>query len=308
MGSNRTASVARPPTWRRLSARAIGRFIAAIVLIAAAAMKEYRILSRGYGPGESWVMLLVIVEAVIGLWLLSFWFADVSHYAAITCFAGFVGASAYLTIVGARSCGCFGAVNTGPAAITMLDAGVLVLLLATSRVPARWSVRSRGPALSICLMAGFAGVGVARWDLLRLRSPAVTEVQGAEIRIISQGGVTVLSPSKWIGSAFPLFDFVSDSVRLRHGTWRLVFYRHNCSDCQRHLPMLLSENVDHLAFVEVPPYSRVGEDLIPPSRADLHHTLANDREWFIETPTEIDLNDGRVAVVHVGLATKSGKL
>ena len=96
---------------------------------------------------------------------------------------------------------------------------------------------------------------------------------------------------------------------LAGGDWLVVLYHHDCPRCQE----LLRDYVDsgrswdagllgqRVALVEVPPYGDAQlASLVPDA---VMGRLADQREWFVATPAELVLADGRV--VNVGLASNA---
>jgi hypothetical protein len=105
----------------------------------------------------------------------------------------------------------------------------------------------------------------------------------------SAGDLVVLEPEQWLGMPFPISEYID--ANLSEGAWIVLFHRHDCPDCQEATPQY--ERLAHsrrVALVEVPPY---GHELVGTGRAR-HARLRNDRNWFIQTPVEVQLNDGVV--------------
>jgi hypothetical protein len=151
------------------------------------------------------------------------------------------------------------------------------------------------------LAAGVLGIGIpaAIW-IGRYKPPSLTDTA----QIIGDNRVVILEPEKWAGKPFPLLKHIDIGSQLSQGQWVVVLFHHDCAVCQRVIPayeQMLDARVDTLsvraAIVEVPPYD---EDTL--ASVALRERLSvgrldATRDWFVQTPVELFLEDGRVTRV-----------
>ncbi|GIW90793.1 MAG: hypothetical protein KatS3mg109_1225 [Pirellulaceae bacterium] len=86
-------------------------------------------------------LLWSAVEVVVGTWLMAGWQAGIALRAALALFGAFIGVNGVLAWSGSASCGCLGAVRTGPLSMLAMDALLAVWLL----VGCRWTGALRHP-------------------------------------------------------------------------------------------------------------------------------------------------------------------
>ena len=112
------------------------RVILGVVLLVAAWLKVQGLASSPASPesafGSSRLYFATIeVEIILGLWLLSGWWARAVRVVSLVCFTAFAGMSLYLGLIGQSSCGCFGEVKVNPWLTLGLDSAAVVALLLT---------------------------------------------------------------------------------------------------------------------------------------------------------------------------------
>jgi hypothetical protein len=144
------------------------------------------------------------------------------------------------------------------------------------------------------IVAGVTAISVLGTAFLMRHMDGRTAQAGDSLT--SAGGLVILEPKQWIGKPLPIADAID--LDLAQGEWIVLLHRHDCPDCQAAVPryerLALQQRV---ALVEVPPY----EELHASTTGAAHRgRLSSDREWFVQTPAELRLQDGVV------LAVKSG--
>ncbi|MBC8481454.1 MAG: hypothetical protein H8D47_02160 [Planctomycetes bacterium] len=113
------------------------------------------------------------------------------------------------------------------------------------------------------------------------------------------GGYEILEPQTWIAKPLPIIEHIDIGSQLKTGTWLILFYHYDCSDClaairdyQRYAADLAgNDDFLKIAFIEVPPY---GESIIKNSPNYAIGKLSNIKEWFITTPAVILLESSTV--------------
>lgn len=283
------------------------RWIVGLLLVCAAILKTFQLftepaaalaspLSRWFAPMQ------VGVELGIGLGALAGLYWRQLRWIALLLFTFFAGYSLYLAIGGAASCGCFGALEIHPWWTFFLDLAVVLGLLVSVRHDGGWKdgTESLGP-LPVSSAKGqqiiTAGViALLVLSVTLLGRFAVRQTATAEGLLTGAGDLVVLEPEQWVGNSLPIADFID--LDLSSGEWIVLLHRHDCAECQEAVPryeqLAISKNV---ALVEVPPYG------IQHSK---HARLRDDREWFVQTPVEIRLQDGVVVSASTKLPLHAG--
>jgi hypothetical protein len=218
----------------------------------------------------------------------------------ILIFTSFAGYAVYMSMTGADSCGCFGPVKLHPAWTVLLDIGVLGFLLF------RWPTPENSGGSSSLLdqwrrwAIAFLAMVIPAVALLLARQPQV--IASGEV-LADAGGLVILEPESWIGRTLPILEEINIGPQVAQGEWVVLLYHHDCPKCQEALPLYLDrakqwdaeERQAHVAVIETPPFAANGSqgfDSVP-----LQGRLSDEREWFVQTPVEITLEDG--VVTHV---------
>lgn len=212
----------------------------------------------------------------------------------LLCFSGY---SLFMIYRGIHSCGCFGKLQIAPWWVFILDISMCFALIADLRAEKRYTALERSGILKwngwlLITIAGTVFI-ILIDDIFSSTNPRTSIFGGA--LTASREEIIVLEPDKWIGQQFPLIRYIG--VDVSRGDWILLFHNHDCRECQlavsayKEAARLDSEI--NLAIVEVPPYDI--EDFIVTTSANCHFGRLNkEKEWFIETPQELQLSDGIV--------------
>ena len=102
----------------------------------------------------------------------------------------------------------------------------------------------------------------------------------------------VLEPKTWIGKELPILEHIDIAEQIKTGNWLLLFYHHDCPDCQKAIPqyeqlardLAGNEELLRIALIEVPPYGR------HPAHWNTlcsFGQLADTKEWFVTTPLAV---------------------
>jgi len=265
----------------------------AILLLAAAGLKAYELIrwpvhthliSHGARIAE------ILCEMFLGLWLLSGVHVRLARIIALTAFGAFSAVSLYHVLHGDYSCGCFGPVKVNPWWTLALDLAVMAALLAfRPRIAAHTASRPRlAIAMGACLAAA-SGLAVAA-----LHRPAAVADDGI---VIAGSGLVVLEPEKWRSKQFTLAAHIDTGAKLSRGKWIAVLYHYDCEHCRRVLPeyeRMARDQGIQVALISIPPHGPPQESPVPLDTHCLVGRLDETREWFVEAPVEIKLQDGIV--------------
>jgi hypothetical protein len=214
-----------------------------------------------------------------------------------TCFAGY---AAYFLTTGAESCGCFGAVTVPPAWTLSLDISVLTLLW-------KWQPEEEGVGEQSNAAYGWMKWGMV-YAAMVLPATAVFLVRqptalASEESLAKVRGIIVLEPESWVGQPLPIISEVDVGDELATGEWLVLLYHHDCPKCQEVMSLFRQRaeqlaregNACRIALIETPPHA--SPLLADRGTSCLEGRLSDQREWFVQTPVEISLKEGRVVNV-----------
>ncbi len=281
-----------------------------VVLLAAAILKGYQLLTEPVAEDTIWsqrrsLILQVEFELFLGIWLMSRIMKRAAWLVALSCFVLFSGVTLYKGITGADSCGCFGSVKVNPW-VTLLTIDLpAVLGLAVFR-----PVRLVGPEVTQvkkrCLflpdiftplpsLSRFAVVFSACLILLVVTTSILAFNEPQKVTSTYE----VLEPETWVGKELPILDYIDIGEQLREGNWLVLFYHHDCPDCQKAIVQYdrmahdIVGNNDFLriAMIEVPPY---GPGLLNRDSLCSYGRLVDIKEWFVATPVIVVLKNNCV--------------
>jgi hypothetical protein len=245
------------------------------------------------------------LELVIGLLLVARVWTPWAWGAAVALFTSFAGISLLRALAGLESCGCFGAIRVNPWVTLAIDVAILGGLwlgrrrfFAEAKASSLWPTRSWIVACVVMVVGSLAMLTVNRPERLIASTP-----------LLDDQGLVILEPSEWIGKPFPLVPYLEPKVDLSAGQWIVVLYHHDCPKCQEALPEYErlareagSSRADGILAVEVPPFGseeRVGGTALKQAR------LSEAREWFVQAPVEISLENGVVQAASLDLPSLS---
>lgn len=282
------------------------RLIAGLLLFAAAVLRANQLLNEPTATivqptGSLLSAVQVAAELVIGLLVLSGAYWRALRWFTVVLFAGFAIYSVYLALKGAGSCGCFGPVHVHPWATFILDlamvAGLIMAALRDrnsflastneSETRAAWFWIDRRK-----LIAAVSALGVVTVAFFIRSVERPTAVANGITATAS--GLVLLEPEKWIGQKLPIAEFVDTD--LSNGDWIAVLHRHDCPACEEAVPRYeqLAATGQRIALIEIPPF---GYSRTSGSSTCRYSRLTNDREWFVQTPVEIRIENGIVTTV-----------
>ena len=265
------------------------------ILIVAAMLKTGDIVTAPPSSAFAGLSKLLLVgwELLLAGWLLAGVASKVSRLAALATFSVFATYSLTLWMQAAPSCGCFGQVQASPWLILILDASMVYLLW-------RWKPTSsplvkplscRWPAV-VCSVLGALAISFILFEFTH-----GNRFQAAS----SRGSLIVVEPERWIGKDFPIIANIDVGEQLASGSWIVLLYHHDCSECQEWIGKYcrLTEQLKEkggrveIALIEVPPYSALSHM----TEACRRGQLSDDFEWFVRTPLAIVLQNGKVRSV-----------
>ncbi len=293
----------------RIAGYDVVRVLLGLVLLTAAGLKGYQLateptLDKTLFTSRWLLIAQVEFELFMGIFLLSGLYKRLVWLVMLVCFVAFSCVTLYKGLSGEASCGCFGKIEINPWYTFVFDTCAIMVLL-TFR-PERTNSRPMQPSwgrpvmLVVLVLAATISGG---WTMARYQ-PAVLDSDGD---LIGDSDFIVLEPEAWIGKPLPLLRYIDIGHRLAKGKWVVILYHHDCADCKEAIPkyeQMALEVADkpeapRFAFIEVPPCV---VDRFDPRIAVCDYGVLTDRkQWFVETPTVISLEDGKVIQTSRGL-------
>ncbi len=275
------------------------RWIVGLLLVTAALLKGLDLTLHPASvlvDNYSWFLLPVLVggELSLGLAAIAPLFWNRLRVLAILLFASFAGYSLWLALHGAASCGCFGPLDIHPWWTFFLDSIVLAGLVAEyfwvgrdeKKTPTSPTSATTGLSLVSILLMPLGITAALTWQ-------TAPRLASSHYGFQTVGDLVILEPETWIGQKFPLAKYIN--VDVSQGSWVLLLHRHDCPKCQDAVPkyeqLAISDPSFQVAIIEVPPYGSLPEAGYRECRVG---KLSEDRYWFVQTPVEIELENGVV--------------
>ena len=236
------------------------------------------------------------LELGLGLIVLSGIYWRLARWVVLLLFVGFAAYTLHLALAGAASCGCFGPLKVHPWWTFLLDLAIVLGLLLSilfGRSGSTNSLRFQMPRwisapATIAVVMAVSTVGAT--ILVRYANSRVA-VAGDSFSIAH--GLVVLEPEEWIGQKLPIANSID--LDLSQGDWTVLLHRHDCPVCQAAVPRYEQRAFhERVALMEVPPYGESHADTSSPA---LRGRLSDNRQWFVQTPVELQLRDGVVIAV-----------
>jgi hypothetical protein len=213
-------------------------------------------------------------------------------------------------MLGASSCGCFGAVEVNPWVTLVMDVTFLFVLVVLGRGEPRLALTKDLPTSRVLIAGGWSLLSV----LVAFGLPAqVSDVVGG-----AEGGVTVAGENSatqelpadgfylpryddWIGRQFRQLDVASWISELSEkndvGTRYLIFYRKDCEHCHELMELYFAESLpEPTTAIAVPERDGFPTENLQPfdcpgcELAELPAGI----DWFFQTPVLVRLADGTV--------------
>jgi thiol-disulfide isomerase/thioredoxin len=292
-----------------------------MLLLTAAVLKGWQLLTEPVANSNIWsyrpfLILTVEFELALAIWLLSGLFKKAAWLAGLLCFSAFSVITLYKAITGADSCGCFGSVHVNPwITLFAIDLPAVMTLSifrpGLSLPPALSFLRNlslhesgeqesiknlvkefltpmpSAPRFAMTAFLTIATLGISAPILALNEPPQITS------------SYEVLEPKTWVGKELPILEHIDIAESLRKGTWLVLLYHYDCTDCAWAIPMYeqmardLAGNEDFLriALIAVPPYGRGSVSENCPCTLG---QLAETKEWFVTTPAVALLSAGKV--------------
>lgn len=261
------------------------------LLLFAAMMKSWQLLTAQFGGvgiffEPRFILFTVIFEITFAAWLASGILLQQAWVATVGLFTLFSLISCSKALSGAVTCGCLGVLKINPRVMASIDCFViLTFLLGCQNFRIKYKNHCKKRLLTIFLLWGLACL-TALGAFFSVHKNEHSKV-GVEFTRFDGSKSIVLDPKNWSDGSFPILQFVEPidvREKMKAGNWRVIVYRHDCTECQKLLSHLEPIEGRNTVCIEVPPYGE--SEFI--ADGFVKAKLTDSSTWFIETPVIID--------------------
>ena len=289
-------------------ANTIVMWVAGIILLVATALKIHQLLTEpiiSKGFWESWEFFLIQIplEAGLGIWLICGLFRKAGWLLGLLAFGCFIIVTLYKGIIGAESCGCFGAVKVNPwITLSVIDIPIFICL-ATFRPKGQKLLPQPWPKA-----AYFFAIAIPTFILL----PAIEYILITNKPPLKTDKYEVVDTTQWTKpqNLWPMLEYTDMKQQLQTGFWVILLYHYDCPDCakaipkydQMHKSLKGNENAINFAFIEIPPYGNAKQQLVNPDSEIARGRLSDTKKWFLQTPVVVVLHNGQALKAWEGKA------
>ncbi len=212
-------------------------------------------------------------------------------------------------VLGASSCGCFGAVSISPWVTLVMDVTFFLGLVVWGRSEPRLALTARLPTWRVVVAGLWILASVALSFGLRAPAPSAAGAAGdpAEAQIAAPlpvDGYYLPDYEAWLGQPFLDLDLVAwveglpDDIA--SGSQYVIFYRMDCEHCHELMELYFSGSLAvPTTAIAVPEKGGFPTENVQPF-ACLECRVAElpaGVDWFLQTPVLVRLFDGRVECV-----------
>lgn len=280
-----------------------------LLLLAGAALKAHQLLTEPMANTDIWsnryfLIFTVEFELALAIWLLSGLFKKTAWIATVACFSLFCCITLYKALAGYGSCGCFGRIHLNPW-ITLIAIDIPCLLALLIFRPKDLKLKNLTNPLTLLTpsarISHIVAISAILLTCITVTTPILAFNEPSQITSTYE----VLEPETWIGKQLPILEHIDIADKISKGNWLLLFYHHDCPDCQKAIVEYekmakdLKGNEDFLqiALIEVPPY---GETIEGENSFCTLGKLPEAKEWFVTTPAIALLSNSTVQKIWEG--------
>jgi thiol-disulfide isomerase/thioredoxin len=282
--------------------------VTGLVLIVAAVLKIHQLLTEpiiSKGFWESWEFFLIQIplELGLGIWLVCGLFRKAAWVVAVLAFGLFIAVTLQKGLIGAESCGCFGRVKVNPwITLSVIDIPIFLSLVifrlkGLKLLPPPWPSAKH-----------FFGVAIPTFFVIGIIMPVMIFNKPPD----KTDKYVVVRPKEWIANVpigekqvreeWSMLKHIDIADSLRSKIVIVVFYSDGCDTCRDAIPLYdrmsrdMASNRDSIrfAFIEVPPYVSEKDSFVPADTPCLRGRLDSSKDWYIQTPLVVVVQDGSV--------------
>jgi hypothetical protein len=204
-------------------------------------------------------------------------------------------------MLGASSCGCFGAIQVDPWVTLVMDVTFFIGLLFLGRHEPRLALSPSLPTTRVVIVGLWSLLCVVAAFAMPADTPATLNAEAGDVPQLPADGFYLPVYEDWIGQPFRELEIAAWTLGLPDdldvGQQFVVFFRKDCEHCHELLEVYFSGVLDRpTTAIAVP--ERDGwptENLQPfPCSECRVAELPAGIDWFLQTPVVVRLMDGRV--------------
>jgi hypothetical protein len=208
-------------------------------------------------------------------------------------------------LLGASSCGCFGAVKVSPWVTLVTDVTFLLGLLILGRREPRLALTPRLPTSSVLVAGAWSLLSVALAFGVPAPVPTADAGSGAAgnsaMPALPADGYYMPQYQEWIGQDFRQLDIASWTLNLPDdidmGPQYVIFFRKDCEHCHELMEVFFSGSLKRATTaIAVPERDGYPTENVQPFVCEDCRVaeLPAGIDWFLQTPVLVRLTDGVV--------------
>jgi hypothetical protein len=207
-------------------------------------------------------------------------------------------------MLGASSCGCFGAIEVNPWVTLVMDVTFLFGLIVLGRREPRLALTSSLPTSRVVAVGLWSLLSVVAAFATPVNVPAISSEDGDDRPALPANGFYLPAYDDWVGRPFRELEIAEWTIGLPDdldvGQQFVIFFRKDCEHCHELMEIYFSGALDWpTTAIAVP--EREGwptENLQPfPCIECKVAELPAGLDWFLQTPVLVRLMDGAVECV-----------
>jgi len=204
-------------------------------------------------------------------------------------------------MLGASSCGCFGAIKVNPWVTLVMDVTFFLGLLFLGRREPRLALGPSLPTSRVIVVGIWSLASVVAAFAISTDVPAASSVVAGDIPALPADGYYLPAYDEWLGQPFRELEIAAWTIGLAEnldvGQQFVIFFRKDCEHCHELMEVYFSGPLDWpTTAIAVP--ERDGwptENLQPfPCQECRAAELPAGIDWFLQTPVLVRLMDGLV--------------
>ena len=207
-------------------------------------------------------------------------------------------------LLGASSCGCFGAVKINPYITLAFDFGFFLGLLILGRRERRLAVTTVLPTRSVILVGVWSLMSVAvafAWTANGTATNAPGDIEGPVGAALPSEGYYIPQYETWLGQRFVDLEIAAWTrglpSDLESGQQFVIFFRKDCEHCHELFELYFSGSLEWpTTAIAVPDRDGFPTENVQPFPCNECRVveLPAGIDWFVQTPVLVRLEDGIV--------------
>jgi hypothetical protein len=204
-------------------------------------------------------------------------------------------------MLGASSCGCFGAIKVNPWVTLVMDVTFFLVLLLLGRREPRLALSPSLPTSRVVAVGLWSLMSVVAAFAMPADVPAPSNAAAGGVPVLPADGYYLPAYEEWVGKSFRELEMAAWTIGLPEdldvGQQFVIFYRKDCEHCHELMEVYFSGALDWpttaIAVPERDGWPTENLQLFPCDECRAAELPAG-IDWFLQTPVLVRLVDGRV--------------